>query len=200
MSALSNTPIFCINLTKRTDRWLNVQKQFIKNNLDVIRWNAIDAEEYGVDPLIAASFSHILLLKYCELQKYNSVLIFEDDIILSTNFIIRLEEYLSELPKNFECFSLHCYKSQFEKISEHTCKLLSVMFGAHGIFLKKRAILNILNNTNLYCPEDLYFRSIENIYAPIPSDTLAFQNGTDTDIPSTSVLNEYLSFYEQYKH
>lgn len=197
---IDDIPIFCINLNKRSDRWISVNKEFTKHQLDVKRWSAIDASELSIRPLLASSLSHLSLLQYCMFLQYNHVLVFEDDIILSSNFKEKINQYIIELPQDYECFSLHCYKANVSRISEHLCKLSSMMFGSHGLLLTKYAIHKIMQNRSLYCPEDTYLQSLDHVYSPLPEYTLAFQNGIDSDIPETSVLTEYLTFYEQYKN
>lgn len=197
---INNISFFCINLDRRQDRWNSMQQEFDKYKLDIKRWPAIDAKKIDISPkVLAASISHISLLEFAYAKNYEYLMVFEDDIILAKNFKTKLIQYVSEIPKDWEVFSLHCYKSKTKNISHHACKLESMMFGAHGILVKGNAIPKILNNTKIRidCPEEIYFKNI-NIYAPKARFTLAFQNGVDSDLPETSVIEEYREFNRRY--
>jgi glycosyl transferase family 25 len=50
---------------------------------------------------IAISLSHFYAYKQIS-DKYECALIFEDDVVLSDNFIDKLNNYMSQLPENFD--------------------------------------------------------------------------------------------------
>lgn len=192
--------VFCINLDKRPDRWESCQKEFHRHNIsNVLRWSAVDAIELNISPIKAATISHINLLQFCHFININNVIIFEDDIILSDNFSSKLEIYLSELPDNWECFSFHAYNAKTIPISEHTCEIFPDLYGAHGFIINKQGIQKTLLSYHQYdCPENIYLKSLDHVYAPKLEYTLCYQNGKDTDIPDTAVLSAYQEFYNKY--
>jgi GR25 family glycosyltransferase involved in LPS biosynthesis len=194
------TTNFCINLDRRLDRWDAVQKRFHHQGINVHRWGAIDAKQYGFDNPVGAFSSHMGILYFCKLADIKYAMIFEDDVVLCHNFKHKLELILNIIPKDWDALSLHCFKAQTEKIDDHICRLLSPIYGAHGIMLNINGINKILNSKDKTCIEDKYFRSLDNFYAINLEHTMAFQTGEDSDIPETSIINEYRNFYEKYRH
>lgn len=199
MSSITTTN-FCINLDCRSDRWIAMKKRFEDQNLSVHRWSAVNAKEYGFGNPLGAFSSHMSLLYFCNLVNIEYALIFEDDVVLCNNFVQKLQEVLQEIPSDWDALSLHCFKAQTTRISDRLCRLLSATYGNHGILLNKIGINKILNNNDKLCIEEKYFKSLDNFYAVNLDHTMAFQTGTDSDIPETSILDEYRHFYEQYKH
>lgn len=82
--------IFCINLKRREDRWKESEKEFLRNGLKVERFEAIDSKERNVTPQNACTMSHIEILRHQILNKWNRILILEDDCQFNTNY--NLEE------------------------------------------------------------------------------------------------------------
>jgi GR25 family glycosyltransferase involved in LPS biosynthesis len=191
---------FCINLDRRSDRWTSVQERFADNGLSVHRWSAINAKEYELTNHTGAVCSHIQIMYFCRLINIEYCLIFEDDVVLCHNFMQKLQDVLEEIPSDWEALSLHCFKAKTEKISGRLCRLLSPAFGAHGILVNSVGMNKILRNSNKVCIEELYFYSLDNFYAVNLENTMAFQTGEDSDIPETSIINEYKNFYDKYKH
>lgn len=196
----NNITKFCINLYHRPDRWESVTKRFKQQNLQVYRWKAIDAKEYGITGPTGCSASHMTLLYFCNIVNIEYVLIFEDDVVLCHNFMQKLQDVLKEMPPDWDALSLHCFKAETSKINNNLCKLMSPTFGTHGILLNNKGINKILNNEHKYCLEKKYFESLDNFYAVNLENTMAFQTGEDSDIPETSIINEYKNFYDKYKH
>lgn len=192
--------IFCINLDRRPDRWESMQKRFKNQNLQAYRWSAIDYKQYNFGRKINPNPSHMTLLYFCSIIGIEYALIFEDDVVLCNNFMQKLIHIVEEMPSDWDALSLHCFKAKTTKITNNLCRLLSPTYGNHGILLNKIGINKVLNNNNKYCIEDMYFKSLNNFYAVNPENTMAFQTGEDSDIPETSIINEYKNFYEKYKH
>lgn len=68
--------IFYINLEKRTDRKLHVEKQLANIGLEGIRFNAIEMENGA----IGCSLSHLKCLEMAKKNEWDEVMIVEDDI------------------------------------------------------------------------------------------------------------------------
>lgn len=194
------TKNFCINLDRRPDRWQKMQNVFSTHNLKVHRWTAIDSKEYGITNHQAVLHNHINILYFCNRLNINNVLIFEDDIILCHNFKNTLSYIMTYLPEDWDALSLHCFKAKTKKLNKYICKLESHPFGSHGILINKKGIEKMLNFHSQFCMEDTYFRALDHYYAVNLEHTMAFQTGEDTDIPETSVIDEYKNFYNQYKY
>lgn len=191
---------FCINLDRRSDRWQNVSRVFSKESLFVERWSAIDCKNHNIPGPTAAKLSHISLLNFCKDSNINHIVIFEDDIALCHNFTKQLNTIIEYLPSDWEILTLSSFKAKFNPINQYIGRLLSPMYGAHGILLNKNGISKVLESDHGKCLEEIYYYSVENFYGVTLDHTLAFQNGIDSDIPETSILSEYKNFYEKYKY
>lgn len=110
--------IYCLNLEKRTDRWERVNKEFIKNSINVTKFKAVSEDmisdvefnllkiKYNVNNLsddelylhglienkksLACLTTHLKIIKEAKLNKYKRILIFEDDILISSDFKERI--------------------------------------------------------------------------------------------------------------
>lgn len=112
--------IFCINLDSRPERWINVNKIFKENSIEVERFSALDGKsisdrefenllkKYNPEKIsgevasytglienknsLACLLSHLQLIKLAKKNSYRRILIFEDDILLDRDFILKVEE------------------------------------------------------------------------------------------------------------
>lgn len=106
---------FCINLDRRTDRWTFMDKQFKREGLDVYRYPAIDGK--ALPPTIprptpnlvrpmgvgvyASLLSHLSVVQLAKAMDLKGVLIFEDDVKLSS-FHKRATHRLPHLPDDWD--------------------------------------------------------------------------------------------------
>ena len=104
--------IFVIHYKKLTDRKKSILTQFKKYNLTNYEFIEIDRDELDnydtslfhknfKNSLTAISLSHFNAYKKI-VECYDSALIFEDDVILSDNFMTKLAKYTDELPNDFD--------------------------------------------------------------------------------------------------
>ena len=104
--------IFVIHYKKLINRKLFILEQFKKYNISDYEFIEIDRDELHNHDIsmfqknynncqIAISLSHFYAYKQIS-DKYDNGLIFEDDVILSENFIDILKKYMSQLPKNYD--------------------------------------------------------------------------------------------------
>jgi glycosyl transferase family 25 len=104
--------IFVIHYKKLTERKKFILAQFEKHNIMDFEFIEIDRDNINQHNIsifeknynnaqIAITLSHFYAYKEIN-NKYDLGLIFEDDVILSDNFINILNKYLTELPKNFD--------------------------------------------------------------------------------------------------
>jgi glycosyl transferase family 25 len=104
--------IFVIHYKKLIDRKIHVLEQFKKYNITDYEFVEIDRDELHKENIsmfqenysnsqIAISLSHFYAYKQIS-DKYDNGLIFEDDIILSNDFINIFNKYLSQLPEDYD--------------------------------------------------------------------------------------------------
>ena len=108
--------IYCLNLDRRQDRWKKASEQFNRFNINVERWSAIDGDSldnklldyYNPDGLkgeeasilgipenknaIGCLLSHLEIIKNAKEKGHRNILIFEDDVILSNNFLEEVKQ------------------------------------------------------------------------------------------------------------
>jgi GR25 family glycosyltransferase involved in LPS biosynthesis len=105
--------IYCINLEKRLDRRNKVSDEFEKAEIENVEFfRATDGSleapedikiskgEYG------CSDSHIRIWKDVVEKDYKTALVFEDDVIILPNFVLKLEQVLNELPDDWDYVNL----------------------------------------------------------------------------------------------
>ncbi len=99
----------CINLARRPDRWATVQEQFRQHQITVQRWNATDgaglampdgwrysASAYG------CSNSHVSAVREAAMKKYESLLIFEDDVEFHPELRSLFPKYMAQVPGDWD--------------------------------------------------------------------------------------------------
>jgi len=104
--------IFVIHYKKLVDRKKHILEQFKKYNIIDYEFIEIDRDELENENInifqenysksqIAITLSHIYAYKQIS-EKYDNGLIFEDDVILSNNFIDIFNIYIAQLPENYD--------------------------------------------------------------------------------------------------
>jgi len=98
--------IFCINLDRRKDRWRMCQEEFQKHKIyDVKRISAVDGRDIKKDTSekhkarMGCSLSHANVLEEMIKQKWNTILVLEDDITFVDNFSEVFSESVSLIPE-----------------------------------------------------------------------------------------------------
>jgi len=116
--------IFVIHYKKLIERKKHILEQFEKNNITEYEIIDIDRDELDVYDLtkfenlpnsyIAIKLSH--LYAYNEIKnKYDEALILEDDVIFCDDFMTVFNNYLKQLPKDYDmCFYGACYHLHIE--------------------------------------------------------------------------------------
>lgn len=87
--------IYCINLDRRPDRWELVKKEFEKMGIEdrVKRFPAFDIKEKHV----WCALSHRYIIKLAKENRYNNILVLEDDIYFNKDSAGSLEKALDNL-------------------------------------------------------------------------------------------------------
>jgi GR25 family glycosyltransferase involved in LPS biosynthesis len=105
--------IFVVHYKKLIERKKHVLEQFKKYNITEYEFIEIDRDELdGYDlslfenisnAYMAIGLSHIYAFKQIK-NNYDQAIIFEDDVILSDNFVKIFNNYMSQLPKDYDMF------------------------------------------------------------------------------------------------
>lgn len=142
---------YLINLSHREDRRKISFAQMQKAGIDFQHFPAIDARKMKVrgesieNPgLIGCFLSHYFILQEALLNGYDSVAVFEDDVILVSEFQEKFQRAQAELPETWELFMLGYYerlgdKGYKIKISDNIVIPRST-WGTHGYIVRREGI------------------------------------------------------------
>lgn len=117
--------IFCINLDRRTDRWMHVQEQCRKFGLSkILRFPGYsDLKHDGrVNGHAGCTASHRAILELIAWHKWPRVLVLEDDFsIRHEDFHQRFDSMLPEVPADWDMIYLggHYADAPKKRISKH---------------------------------------------------------------------------------
>jgi len=100
----------CINLDRRTDRWQRVSARFAAHGIgDIVRFPALDGLELDIPPhwnegpgAYGCLRSHVAVVEGARAKGVPSVLIFEDDAVLDSEFNTRFPAYVRQLPHDWD--------------------------------------------------------------------------------------------------
>jgi GR25 family glycosyltransferase involved in LPS biosynthesis len=112
--------IIVINLPRRTDRLEQFDKEAKKIGFDYEIHPAMDGKFLGMDPIVAGRLSHIEVLR--KIKPDEMVLICEDDAKFDTEFNTKFDEYMADLPKNWDIFYLGAIKNETRPVNKHWVK------------------------------------------------------------------------------
>jgi len=155
--------IYCINLIRRPDRWLECVKVFeeLKIFNKVTRFEAAD---FSNDSSIVeihrgrcgCAQSHINIVKDAKLNNYKNILIFEDDVKLhETSDVINetLTTCLNELPPDWELFYPSANPpNHWESLTDYSSNLCQVKaaFTTHSIAINESIYDILIDKFNTY--------------------------------------------------
>lgn len=115
--------IYCLNLEKRNDRWINVNERFKRENIHVKRIEGIDKESINIDEYneilinktnktISNIGSYAILKSFRKIlydfknSDYEKILIFEDDVTFHKDFIYLFNLQYNLLPDEWSLWYL----------------------------------------------------------------------------------------------
>jgi GR25 family glycosyltransferase involved in LPS biosynthesis len=174
--------IYYINLEKRKDRNQECVNELQKNNIIAKRFTAIDGKlivnanwNYSLGALGCLQ-SHLEIIKEAKNNKYNSILILEDDVVFKDNLENNFKQYYAQLNKEWDILYLsgnynkHIQNS-FEKITDNIIKC-NLTYTTHCYAIKNTIydiLIDILNKATK--PIDVEYAKIQknlNCYAFYP--------------------------------
>lgn len=99
--------IYCVNLDRRTDKWVVVNNRFKKLGLTVSRFSAVDGNTIDDNILqtyekinryeVGCILSHYQIITEAKNRGLKKILILEDDVIFALDFFIRLFDLLKTI-------------------------------------------------------------------------------------------------------
>ena len=195
--------VYCINLDRRPDRLENFKKEVEKYNLgEFERFSAYDGKglnltnEYNLKPgEIGVIKSNLDIIKDAKKNKYNTILIIEDDCVFN-NEIKNFNNLIDYIPEDWDMIYFggnHSHTNNDLRINNKVIKITN-SFAIHCVAIKSTVfdeILEILNNYDrqidvLYCE----IQKKHNVYCFYPA--IAKQKIDFSDIQNRIVDYNYL--------
>lgn len=205
--------VYCINLKRRQDRWKKCLAEFKKNNLEGIeRYQAIDGKlydwsstKYNPELLkgeLGILETHINIITEAVEKGYSSILILEDDVYFTPE-IAKLEEYLSDVPSDWDMIHLggnHTYGNIPKNVTDKIIKLHNT-FAIEAVIIRNTLFQKILDITKDREHQiDAYYAMLQktdNIYGCYPNITLQKIDYSDIQNKVVDYFNNKKSFNKQ---
>ena len=100
----------CINLDRRPDRWQRMQTEFARHGVEgVRRFSAVDGSTVQLPAnwkhtagAYGCLLSHVAVIQQARELGQQSVLIFEDDVVLDPEFEIKLASFMEQVPSDWD--------------------------------------------------------------------------------------------------
>ena len=121
--------VIVINLQRRSDRLEQFDEQAKKIGFEYEVHEAIDGKFVGIDPIVAGRLSHIEVLR--KIKPLENVLICEDDAVFRDDFNEVIDEYMADLPPNWDIFYLGALKNQIAPMNKHWVRQIETT-GSHA--------------------------------------------------------------------
>jgi hypothetical protein len=91
-------PIICITLPERRER---LCQHLNKHGLSYELFPAFTRKQTGLGSIACLTLSNLAVLKMALLRAWDSLLVFEDDVVLVPGFVERFERMRAKLPENW---------------------------------------------------------------------------------------------------
>jgi GR25 family glycosyltransferase involved in LPS biosynthesis len=155
--------IFCINLDRRPDRWEHFIKQSKEFNLtEFERVSAVDGKNIDLskyptnltDGELGLVLTTIKIFEGCLENKYNNVLILEDDCVFEKE-ILNVDKYFQNLPPNWDMIyfggnhNIHGNYPEPVKVNDFV-KKVSYTYSSHMIGFNIKMYEQILSLLKTY--------------------------------------------------
>jgi glycosyl transferase family 25 len=183
--------VILINLDKREDRLKDVTQELNNLEIDFERISAVDAVELDVTPKDACRASHIKALEMAE----GNTLILEDDAVFMPNFLDNFNNFVDNLPSNWDIIYLGAHIGTSEPVNSYMARGL-ITSSAHAYCINPKRIteiLDIVRNTTDHI-DVAYAKEHSRMKAYVAQPTLVKQKPGFSDISLKDV--DYLSWYK----
>lgn len=186
---------YLINLPHRTDRLRIAKQQFQKAGMDMpLIFPAIDARKLKLrgtteenQGLIGCFLSHYFILQEALLNGYKRIAIFEDDVILNSDFQENFKCGMSQVPDKWQLLYLGYYErtgqakiqvSENITIPKNTWGTHAYMVQGDGIKILYDNLQTIRTHIDIQIGEDI----VPKMYTYCISPAICHQSGIKSDI------------------
>lgn len=180
-------PAFCINLDRRPDRWALSEREFARFNLSVTRWPGVEYVESPYPALRPGQAgcldSHKQIWRHMLENGWPATLVFEDDVVFSSDFKDIFAAAARELPEDWDVWSLHATRAQMTYVGKYIARLRGPLWGTHGYLVSRRGCERLLafpDDRPVDARLSPVFSAREgNVYGIPVKHAIVFQRGTD---------------------
>lgn len=182
MNTLNNyfEKIYYLNLHRRPDRNQECISELSKYGIVADRFDAVDAKELGLLSWMGCLLSNLEIIKTAKSKGFKNILILEDDVIFNENFELLFNNYINQVPDDWDMLYLsgnHNEHVGFSKnmISSNVIKCY-MTYSTHSFAVKSSVydlIINYLTNIQTK-PVDVLYTDIQkmcNAYSLSPGLT-----------------------------
>lgn len=193
---------YCLNLERRPDRRIQAWRQFRRERLNVKRFDAHDSvnvcnpKGYRNIGARACSLGHRSIWRSALKCESDSVVVFEDDIVLCPSFRERLDKIWGELPDDWMLLYFGCvFHTAPVQISQNILKVTGPTWDMHAYAIRQplwkhvnKDLLRLSLDTEVYSGSDAHQSRIDAL------DTGINPTGSACDV----VLAEYHGKFPTY--
>ena len=187
--------VYCINLDRRPDRWDKVSKIFEVNGIDdVVRFSAVDGNQLNLEGIehnktllkgeLGILETHINLIKEAKENKYDTILVMEDDVYF-TNKFNEFDQYMNSVPNDWDMVFIggnHLYGNPPVSVNEKIIKLNHTV-AIHCIAIKHTIFDAVIEVTKRRMKQiDGYYADLQkgyNSYSFTPNMALQYEDFSD---------------------
>ena len=181
---------YCINLDRRADKLLDSFREFVKHDLRVHVYHAVDGNTVPYDGelkkgVIGCFMSHRNIIRMAKDLGLSSVLVLEDDVAFDDDLNTKYEAWESEVPKDWDMlyFGGNHNVREITRCSEHLMRATQTQT-THAYAVKSTAYDLILDRLSVMDKDvDVAYMDVQkqcNAYCFTPR--LAWQRPSVSDI------------------
>jgi len=160
--------VYCLNLDRRSDKWETVNQRFLELKINVERFSAVDGNlipDYVLQQYekinkyaVGCILSHYKIIEDAKNNKYNRILILEDDVLFIENFNDNFTKFISQIKSDWKLLYLGASQHEWNGINVSRGYYLSKNCDGTFAYAVDHSIYDQILNTN-----DFKNRPIDNM-------------------------------------
>lgn len=186
---------YLINLPHRVDRLRVAKQQFAKAEVPMpIVFPAIDARKLGIkgvtednQGLIGCFLSHYFILQEALLNDYKRIAVFEDDVLLATDFKEKLDIAFEQVPDKWQLLYMGYYERAGKakiQVSENIT-IPKNTWGTHAYMVQNEGVQIMFDNLQTiktHIDVQISEQIASKLYTYCISPAICYQSGIKSDI------------------
>lgn len=155
--------VFCVNLERRPDRLEEAKNEFKAHNIKVEFVNGVDGKLLEIPHLISqdqqvvsrgdigCTMSHLKVAQLAKERGYKNYFVFEDDAVLSLAFSVLLENFMPNVPDDWDMIYLGGNHNGDLIPVNVCCSKMTRTFTTHAFAVREKAydaVIDVLGKKN----------------------------------------------------